>query len=34
MEAALRLIFTLYGKKVRILSKKIAASAERPRAGA
>jgi SAM-dependent methyltransferase len=34
MEAALRLMFTLYGKKVRILSKKIAASAERPRAGA
>jgi SAM-dependent methyltransferase len=30
MEAAMRLIFTLYGKKVRILSKKIAAIAERP----
>jgi SAM-dependent methyltransferase len=30
MEAAMRIIFTLYGKKVRILSKKIAAIAERP----
>ncbi len=30
MEAAMRVIFTLYGKKVRILSKKIAAIAERP----
>jgi SAM-dependent methyltransferase len=30
MEGAMRLIFTLYGKKVRILSKKIAAIAERP----
>ncbi len=29
MEAAMRVIFTLYGKKVRILSKKIAAVAER-----
>jgi SAM-dependent methyltransferase len=32
MEAAMRVIFTLYGKKVRILSKKIAAVAERPAA--
>jgi len=32
MEAAMRVIFTLYGKKVRILSKKIAAVAERPEA--
>jgi SAM-dependent methyltransferase len=32
MEAAMRIIFTLYGKKVRILSKKIAAIAERPQA--
>jgi len=30
MEATMRVIFTLYGKKVRILSKKIAAIAERP----
>ena len=30
MEFAMRVIFTLYGKKVRILSKKIAAIAERP----
>jgi SAM-dependent methyltransferase len=30
MEAAMRIIFKLYGKKVRILSKKIAATAERP----
>jgi 2-polyprenyl-3-methyl-5-hydroxy-6-metoxy-1,4-benzoquinol methylase len=30
METAMRAIFTLYGKKVRILSKKIAAIAERP----
>jgi 2-polyprenyl-3-methyl-5-hydroxy-6-metoxy-1,4-benzoquinol methylase len=30
METAMRVIFTLYGKKVRILSKKIAAIAERP----
>lgn len=30
MEAAMRVIFTLYGKKVRILSKKIAAIASRP----
>lgn len=34
MEAAMRVVFTLYGKKVRILSKKIAAIAERPRTGA
>jgi SAM-dependent methyltransferase len=32
MEAAMRVIFKLYGKKVRILSKKIAAIAERPAA--
>jgi SAM-dependent methyltransferase len=31
MEAVMRVIFKLYGKKVRILSKKIAAIAERPR---
>jgi hypothetical protein len=34
MEASMRIIFTLYGKKVRILSKKIAAIAERPPSGA
>jgi SAM-dependent methyltransferase len=34
MEAMMRVIFTLYGKKVRILSKKIAAIAERPPLGA
>ncbi len=30
MEAAMRIIFKMYGKKVRILSKKIAAIADRP----
>jgi hypothetical protein len=30
MEAAMKVIFVLYGKKVRIVSKKIAAVAERP----
>jgi len=29
MEAAMKVIFVLYGKKVRIVSKKIAAVAER-----
>jgi hypothetical protein len=32
MEGAMRVIFKMYGKKVRILSKKIAAIAERPAA--
>jgi len=32
MEAAMRVIFVLYGKKVRIVSKKIAAVAQRPAA--
>jgi hypothetical protein len=32
MEAAMKIIFVLYGKKVRIVSKKIAAVAERPTA--
>jgi SAM-dependent methyltransferase len=32
MEAAMRIIFKLYGKKVRIVSKKIAAVAQRPAA--
>ena len=30
LEAAMRIIFRLYGKKVRIVSKKIAAVGERP----
>ena len=33
LEAAMRIIFRLYGKKVRIVSKKIAAVAERPLGG-
>jgi hypothetical protein len=33
LEAAMRIIFRLYGKKVRIVSKKIAAVAERPADG-
>jgi hypothetical protein len=33
LEAAMRVIFKMYGKKVRILSKKIAAIAERPLSG-
>ncbi len=33
LEAAMRIIFRLYGKKVRIVSKKIAAVAERPVGG-
>jgi SAM-dependent methyltransferase len=34
LEAAMKVIFVLYGKKVRIVSKKIAAVAECPRSGA
>jgi hypothetical protein len=34
MEAAMRIIFKLNGKKVRIVSKKIAAVAQRPAAAA
>lgn len=33
LEVCMRIIFRLYGKKVRIVSKKIAAAAERPTAG-
>jgi hypothetical protein len=33
MEEAMKVIFMLYGKKVRIVSKKIAAAAKRPVAG-
>jgi hypothetical protein len=33
MEAAMKVIFMLYGKKVLIVSKKIAAVADRPIAG-
>jgi hypothetical protein len=32
LEAAMKVIFRLYGKKVSIVSKKIAATAERPAA--